>query len=255
LLADSVVEVDRDYSAVPDSLLNPLRWVRRTRRVRRAYPLLFGVALRLTRTDRWETLEYQLEGLQALRYRLYLDILERAADVDEVMLTDVRDVIFQGDPFAEPIAGLELFLEDDSVRIGYDHFNTRWIRELYGRGVVEQMSGRVVSCSGTVFGSRTAMLGYLAEMATSIGRHRRPMGSRDQAVHNALLYRGRLDSAAVFRNGRGRVLTLGGITKLRTNTEGFLVNEDGRVPPVVHQWDRHAPFVSELEPFRYLRNV
>jgi hypothetical protein len=173
-------------------------------------------------------------------------IVERAPQADRIMLTDLRDVVFQRDPFEDPLVGLEVYLEDESVRIGADAFNTRWIRELFGESLVREMTGRVVSCSGTVIGTREAMLAYCAEMMRSIVWRRRPMGEHDQAVHNALLYEGRLPAATAIPNGTGRVLTLGGMAAPGIDHDGLIRNSDGSVPAVLHQWDRHAALAERF---------
>ena len=143
--------------------------------------------------DRWRNLEFRLEGLQSLRYGHYLRcLMEDAPDADVVMITDLRDVVFQRDPFADPVTGLEVYLEDSSERIGHDGFNTTWLRNLYGSEFVEARRGQPLSCSGVVVGTRTAMMTYLNEMVTGIFWRRRPMGSHDQGVHNGLLHTGRL---------------------------------------------------------------
>jgi hypothetical protein len=257
-IVDVLHNVDAEYgngSRVTNALLSRIR---RTRGMRRTYPPIFAAVARTTRErnslERWRKLEFHLEGLQSLRYgHYYRCLLEDVPDADVVMISDLRDVIFQRDPFADPVNGLEVYLEDDSLRIGNDHFNTRWLRELYGSKAVEAMRGRVISCSGTVFGTRYAMLEYLSEMMMSIAWRRRPMGPHDQGVHNALVASGRLGPIELVRNEHGRVLTLGAMKHLRANDEGFLINADGSVPPVVHQWDRHGPSVSKLRPFPFLR--
>jgi hypothetical protein len=238
-LADDVVQVD--YPAPP--LVAPLAYLRRTRGLRRAYPSLFRVAAR--GHARWSRLEYRLEGLQTLRYRAYLDYLLEH-DADAVLLTDLRDVVFQRDPFAEPVRELELFFEDDTVRIGTEPFNTRWLGDLVGGRELDTMRGSPASCSGTVAGTRDAVVAYLRQMVDEAESRRRPMGSHDQAVHNLLLLRGRLPDATLVANGRGRVLTLGHMVAWETNADGELLNEDGTVPAVLHQWDRHAELAARF---------
>jgi hypothetical protein len=255
--ADVVHSVASDYDDFSAALTALLHQFRDRRGLRRLFPPLFTAAARYGREReglrRWASLEFRLQGLQSLRYLHYLDILEHSPDVDAVMITDLRDVIFQEDPFAEPVRGLEVFLEDESVRLGHDHFNTLWLRELYGGEVVSALKGRPVSCSGTVVGARDAVLGYLTRMVMNIIWRRRPMGARDQGVHNALVHGGELPEARIVPNEHGRVITVGAMRNLRTNDDGFLINADGAIPAVVHQWDRHAPFVSQLRPFGFLK--
>lgn len=158
-LADYAVSVDVQYPAVGEPLVSTLRWMRTTRRVRRAYPLAFSAAAMNTRAadrlSRWRALEFRLEGLQALRYRHYHDIITTVgADADQVLLTDVRDVVFQRDPFAETLDGLEVFLEDSSLTIGGEARNRKWVRTLYGDRGLAACGHEVVSCSGTIAGPR-----------------------------------------------------------------------------------------------------
>lgn len=244
-VAAEVVDVDGEYLELP--VVQPvLAHLRNTRGFRRSYPRAFEIALHAG-TD-WESLEYRLEGLQSLRYRHYERIIRRREPIsDYVMITDLRDVFFQRDPFADPVSGLEVYLEDASVRIGYDDFNTRWIREVFGPVELEHLHGRPVSCSGTVVGTRDAMLAYVTEMAAEIARHRRPMGARDQAVHNVLLHRDLLPAPTAIMNGGGRILTMGKMPSYRSNADGHVVNADGSVPSVLHQWDRHPELVAHIE--------
>lgn len=250
-LADLVVDLDAEYAPPSSATLRLLDAFRSTRGFRRAYPFAFQAAARTTtkRTSsrRWSSLEYHLEGLQALRYlhyHHYLSALEPAPDA--IMLTDLRDVLFQRDPFEDPVADLELYLEDDSVRIGQEPFNTRWIRDLYGRRELRRLTGRPVSCSGTVIGTTTGVLHYLGEMMGEVLRHRRPMGSHDQGAHNALLQRGRLPLATVVANGTGRVLTMGKMARYDVDRDGTVLNANGTVPAVLHQWDRHGELAARM---------
>lgn len=250
-LADVVIDVGHEYSSELRVTRQLLAYLRRTRGLRRAYPTVFQAVARAgperESFRRWSSLEYRLEGLQALRYLHYHRwIREREPAPDCVMITDLRDVFFQRDPFADPVRDLEVYLEDASVSIGADDFNTRWIRDLFGAKELEALRGRPISCSGTVVGTREGMLAYLAEMAMQIVWRRQPIGAHDQAVHNLLVHRGLLPSAAVIPNGRGRVLTMGKMSSYRTGADGTIQNLDGSIPAVLHQWDRHEPLVARV---------
>jgi hypothetical protein len=72
------------------------------------------------------------------------------------------------------------------------------------------------------------------------------MGSHDQAVHNGLIHTGRLPSAKVVPNEDGRVLTVGRMAALHMSDSGVLLNADGSIPAVIHQWDRHPSLISRL---------
>jgi hypothetical protein len=251
-MADFAVTVDLQYASTPSPrIVSALRTIRNTRRVRRAYPAAFATAVAAGtgrgRVSRWRALEYRLEGLQALRYGHYRDVMRGpGCDADQVLLTDVRDVLFQGDPFKPAMEGLEVFLEDASLTIGGEQRNREWINGLYGSSEVAMIGREVASCSGTVAGRRDDILRYLGAMTREVDRHRRPLGSHDQGVHNHLLWRGQLDPVTIVRNGHGRVLTMGGVNRVLRDDEGRVLNYDGTVPPILHQYDRHPSIAAEL---------
>lgn len=252
-LADVHWQVDDEFAAarLPAATISALRSVRQTRGLRRLYPLAFQAVARLgserNLQGRWERLEYELEGLQALRYQLYYRFLrDRAPDADQILLTDLRDVVFQGDPFERDVHGLELFLEDEKSQLGTEPFNTRWLKNLYGDARLQDMAHHATSCSGTTLGDRTAILDYLAQMSAAIQWRRRPLGSHDQGVHNGLLREGHLPAGKIVRNGYGRVLTMGLMSTIRETTDGVILNEDGSIPAVLHQYDRHPALATRL---------
>lgn len=252
-LADVHWNVDSEFKSAlaPAITVSALRSLRQTRGLRRLYPAAFQAVARAGRErnlqDRWEAFEYELEGLQSLRYRLYYQFLrEHAPEADEVLLTDLRDVVFQRDPFAAAVDGLELFLEDDRSRLGEDPFNRRWINNLYGAARLQALTDYPTSCSGTTVGGRAAILDYLAQMSGAIQWRRRPLGSHDQGVHNGLLRGGHFPAGKVVRNGYGRVLTMGLMSSIHETADGVILNEDGTVPSVLHQYDRHPALATRL---------
>jgi hypothetical protein len=256
-LADFVVDASVVYANARNSLrLQVLRTIRQNPRLVRFYKPAFKLLLRAVperlALQTWQELEFYLEGLQALRYGYYYDILQgigRNADV--ILLTDVRDVIFQSDPFDIPVESLELFLEDRAMTFATNVYNREWIRLLYGPAAVKALGDRTVSCSGTVVGRREDVLGYLREMCEAICWRRTPLGSLDQGVHNYLLAQSRFPGVKVVPNGFGRVITVGGMDHV-SRSQGFVMNTDGTLPAIVHQYDRHADLVDEL-PERFAR--
>ena len=251
-LADIVIKTDDEYESVNTTLLKTLRAVRVPFDRRGfAYPALFRTAVRLTRGRRSvrayeRSIEYNLEGLMALRHGHYHRIVAAREDVDQVLITDVRDVFFQRDPFEPCVAGLEVYLEPSKHTIGREPFNTAMIRRLYGRRTLAALAGEVASCAGTVIGPRQQIVRYLYEMSHEITRHRCPIGAYDQGVHNYLLRLGRLGHATMVRNGTGRVLTMNGMTRFARAADGAIMNCDGSLPAVLHQYDRFPDLWREL---------
>lgn len=251
---DELVDVDAAHPPVaPSAAVGALRRVRTTRGLRRHYPRAYRwAAPRLGAAPGNEVahdLELRLQGAQALRYGIYAAHLEAEAASSRsthVLISDVRDVVFQDDPFAEPPEALEVFLEEPHLRLADPGFNATWLRDLYGEEGLRQLGDRPVSCSGVTVGPREPMLAYLRAMATELDRHLIPLGPHDQAVHNRLLATGALPWVEAVPNGTGRVLTMGALGEVRRDHDGGVLNADGSRPPVLHQYDRHLALADEL---------
>lgn len=255
--AEDVIVLDGEYGQQIarynlNRCVNLLGWMRRTRRIRRMYPGCFQAVSKIAAAPRRKALqndlEQRLEGYQSLRYAEYLKYIQNcASDADYILLSDVRDVIFQDDPFKHKFTfELETFQEAEHLCINAEPFNQRWIANLYGQDMLRAIGEQTISCSGTTMGTRNGILRYLQAMTAELARHTRPLGSHDQGVHNYLLYNNGLDPVEIYANGVGPVLTLGGEKELRRDSQGRLLNTDGCVAPVVHQYDRHPNLAREL---------
>lgn len=256
-LADLTLTADQRYrSPAPKLVIRCLR-AARNRRERKAFKrayngafMVWAAACRERHSrEHWERLEFTFEGLQALRYKYYYEILQTdARDADQVLLTDLRDVLFQRDPFEEPLDSLEVFLEVPSHALATEVSNRTWNEALFDPSYLERFGDLTVSCSGTVIGPRAAILDYLKEMQGETIWRRRPLGAADQAIHNYLIRTDRLPAARVVANEHGRVLTMFEMTSVRRNAAGEICNADGSVPAVLHQYDRIPSLAAELVP-------
>lgn len=185
-------------------------------------------------------------SIQSLRFPAYRDILLARPDVSRVFVSDVRDVWFQADPFpALPDGALIAFLEDRAI--GACKFNRSWVATAYGAERLAEIGARPISCSGTVAGTRDGMLRYLDFMAREIARAGETGLQRgiDQGMHNHLLA-GDLHDAVLVANRSGAVQTLHYQTEFCFDRGGRLVNRDGTVCPVIHQFDRFPHFAALL---------
>jgi len=186
----------------------------------------------------------------ALRHFRYLDHLESLAErFDRILLTDVRDVVFQSDPFARPWTdGLHCVLEDRRMTLGACPHNSRWIREHLGGDVLARLADKPISCSGTVLGDHQSVLRYLraltARMLPFAGGER--MAGFDQGVHNLLAHE-LPPCRLTLHDNAGPVLTLG-YTKGEPalDDEGFVLNEAGERSAIVHQYDRKPDLFGKI---------
>ncbi|MBC8032313.1 MAG: hypothetical protein H7Z16_19675 [Pyrinomonadaceae bacterium] len=182
-------------------------------------------------------------NVYCVRFPLYyLYLAQNRGRYAKVMLTDVRDVIFQRDPFDFEF-GTELcvFMEDDRQKMQDCPSNSLWLKTGFGEDVLREIGHEIPSCSGTTIGGYQAIMQYLELMIDHMLPLKSHPSGMDQGVHNYLLYKQRLKSVRVFQNRLGPVFTLGKTVDLPTafDDEGFVLNQDGSVAHVLHQYDRH----------------
>lgn len=185
----------------------------------------------------------RLHPVSETRFLVYLDHLRRH-DYESVLVADVRDVLFQANPFeALPGSGLAASIEPDRYTIASEPWNERMVRLLYGDRVLAEIGGRPVSCSGVTYGDRASMLRYLDLMATEIGALSRTNALRgwfDQALHNRVLWSRMAGEWTPLATLSSAVATLGAVPEQEVPTDegGAVVNEDGSPVAILHQYDR-----------------
>jgi hypothetical protein len=175
-----------------------------------------------------------------IRHKCYRNILEyNFLDVDRVFISDVRDVVFQGDPFGHVTdTDLEFFLEPKQIKDC--EFNSKKIKKLYGNKFLSEIGDKEISCAGTTIGTREGILKYLDKMLLELNRLRiqNDAFADDQAVHNYLIYNNYFPNHKKYNTGYGPVSTLHHLREGIFNNQGQVINIDGTVVPIVHQWDR-----------------
>jgi hypothetical protein len=184
--------------------------------------------------------------IQTSRYIAYWDFLRSRPEYGRIFLTDVSDVIFQGDPFSWWGQGdVFFFLEDQAMTIGQCPSNRMWVHEVFGPETLAGLAAKRISCSGTILGSRGGMLAYLDQMLSFARRTTGPgfAGKRghDQGIHNALLHLALVPGALAVENGL-HVLTLGYVPNGEVIVRGdTILARNHPIPcPIVHQYNYHA---------------
>ena len=180
------------------------------------------------------------------RFRMYHDYLART-HCDKVMLADVRDIVFQADPFSLVPARSLAFCSEPEM-IGNCSINARWYRDLLGEEELNKVRAKNILCGGTIYGHRQSILNFIAifwNEFTNLMRQNRGFGQCDQALINYLAYNV-LEDWDKFDTFKSDVATLYHTRLLTFNRNGQLVNEDGTVIPVLHQYDRLVPFVNHF---------
>jgi hypothetical protein len=163
---------------------------------------------------------------------------------ERVVLTDVRDVLFQRDPSPEiPAARLAVGIETRQYTVGSEPRNRMWVRNAFGADVVARIGSNPVSCVGVTYGDNDAVSKYLDLMTREIlrlsARAAREAGA-DTAIHNVLLWTGQLGAVEPLETLASPLATLNGISaaEVKLSPRGSLLNTDGSEPSIVHQYDR-----------------
>lgn len=185
----------------------------------------------------------------AWRYFLYRDFLRAAPDCGRVLLTDVRDVIFQTDPFSfDWPEGFCAMLEDPSATVGSCAHTARWVRGHLGEAALADLAGLPLSCSGVSLAPARLMLAYLERLCARLlpftpGPR---MAGYDQGVHNLVLRRDP-PGPVHFLGNDGPVLTLGSKPADPLLDADGLVLNDARQPAImVHQYDRKPALFAHI---------
>lgn len=171
---------------------------------------------------------------------------------DRIMFTDVRDVVFQRDPFDFDDHGRVMsFLEPPIVTLDTHPLYRGWISASFGEQFAAKYGTRRVSCCAITTGPRRQIRAYFSEFVrllqsnTTVEPFRFGM---DSAIHNRIIWESLVPDMEVVENLQGPVAHLAVLKRdeIPVNAAGKLVNRDGSVINVVHQYDRHADLAQLL---------
>ena len=185
------------------------------------------------------------------RFRDYLRLLPKLPEF--VLLADVRDVVFQSDPFSFAFApGLSAASEHCGSTIGQSRGNAKWLWEVGGLGQLRKHARATPICSGTIVADGSTMRDYLELMTEHLRRcyFWGLFDAIDQGLHNYFVLNQMIEPLRVFENWQGPFLTLDSetVTPERKTREGYLCNRDGSLVPIVHQYDRVRDLFQPGEP-------
>jgi len=182
----------------------------------------------------------------------YLALREILPHYDRVLLSDLRDVVFQANPF-ELIRGDEILygLEDPAVTIGSHWANALWVETVGGPALREALAAERVSCVGVVLGSGRVMTDYLAMLVAALtqpGFNLAGFHGADTGAHNIVVRRFSLPGQRYADFATGGILNMHGLRPdhIRWTADGLLGDAQGRPIPIIHQYDRHPAIAARL---------
>jgi len=183
-------------------------------------------------------------------YRDFFDALgDEAERYRNILISDIRDVTFQKPLFAQSASELEVHYEAPSPTLGACPINSAWIAACFGPEEVERLAARRIVCAGTICGRMAGIRAYLDAMtriAETLPAEAVQSGA-DQGVHNYIVHH-RLIGGIVVLDNFERVATLHYVdgASLGVDEKGRVVNPDGSISEIAHQWDRHPHLASAI---------
>jgi hypothetical protein len=184
-----------------------------------------------------------------VRYLHMLDYIEAYQEkYANILISDVRDVIFQDDPFRDPLPGeVTAFLESPDMIYGAEAMNDGWLLENYGENVSAKLKGQRITCCGTVMGTMAGMIRYLRAFIREIVELKSVAHGADTSVHNRLVRDSLAGQIAVAENYHSvGTLNSSSAAGLVTGVDGFVLGPDGLPVPVLHQYDRRPDIAAKL---------
>lgn len=219
------------------------------------------MAVRTKTSPLWKYLRFAPAGLHplllqsiseigTLRFFLYEQyVSENLSSYRQVLLSDLRDVAFQANPFAHPVPGVQVFAEDGRHTIATRPINAAWIREAFGEAVLQELGHLPVLCAGTILGEAAAMSAFLGHLCRTFARTRSVRSAGiDQGVFNVAVRTWQPAGLQVHQNGTAAVLTMGIMDRadILVNPLGRVTRPDGAAIPVLHQFDRHPELCRKI---------
>jgi hypothetical protein len=234
--------IDFEYRGMPILIKNPVR----------RYWLKFLQIYRYYTSHRRGGKDFDSLNICCSRffhYKNYLQELEHKPE--KIFLADVRDIVFQRNPFSFPFEpGLSVAIE--SRRIGQSVFGVKQLLITAGLTETFHQAQREVINGGTIVGDYNTIIKYLDLLTTHFNKvfFWGLIEVIDQALTTLFVHKKLVTPVHSYHNWDGPFLTLDSvlIQPENKNSEGYLCNRDGSVIPIVHQYDRVAGLYRVGEP-------
>lgn len=185
------------------------------------------------------------------RYFLYQELMDNLEPKPErILLTDVSDVIFQGNPFSR-IQGEWIEFAEENRAHTIESLTLDWLQWTGTATEAARLLKKPILCSGTTMGSAQTIESYLHQMVNRLMDSAYIMGhGLDQGAHYHVAY-------AMIQSGEGRAFPngLGFALTAAMESSDFLVwqGEGARhlksevFCPLLHQYNRHPHLVQRID--------
>jgi hypothetical protein len=195
----------------------------------------------------------------ASRFFRYHDIVAHLTDYKHILLADIRDVVFQANPFENlPDEDyIYAFMEDAGVKINVEPHHIGMIDRMYGAGSIGVFTDKNIICSGTILGTVNVLTEWLKVFNNRLIELQKVNPSvcyemlLDQVIANYVFYFDEIGKKATLKSNGDIVATIGHcithpnhVDKLELKDGIFYLND--KVPAIVHQYDRSPDYFRQI---------
>lgn len=194
--------------------------------------------------DRWGR---PLMHFMSRRFLLLNDFFKEHV-FDHYLITDLRDVFLQVDPFERLQPGV-VYSGIEPRKVAECELNKSWMSQTFGEEYLIKNGHMPIVCAGVTLGDRESIGEYLKKMVdlqyTYLANIVNTLGP-DQSIHTHILTNKQLDANVELQeNGRGFIATLHHSTLDEFDIDHKTVrNKDGQIVPILHQYDRKDVLVE-----------
>lgn len=180
------------------------------------------------------------------RWEMYKNFLDNHDEYENIFVTDIRDVIFQGDIFKaydQHKNFLVYATEAELIKDDKGNNNQTWIRRLLGETEYQNIKDKQIICCGTVLGTRAEMDVLFVHMIEILKRS--TAWGDEQAAMNYLVHNNLLPIENLIESNveTGAIFTTGIIDNPKLSGDNVL-RGDGNIPAVVHQYTEKPQIIK-----------
>lgn len=188
------------------------------------------------------------------RWKLYKDFLSENKDRYKlVFAVDLRDSFFQRDVFKDyenikkPFLGIAI--EDGILS---EPINKKWIINAYGKNLYKTIEHERIICVGTIWGTVDKFYEFSKIMWRKLNSKWSIKNKViEQAVTNFLIYHDKMFNEFLIKsfNNNGSIMTIAltNDSNIKFDDENNVLNENGEIVALVHQYDRKKFIVTKIK--------
>lgn len=188
------------------------------------------------------------------RWKIYEDFINDNKDRYRLAFAvDIRDSFFQRDVFKDfenikkPFLGIAI--EDGILS---ERINKKWIINAYGKDLYKTIEHERIICVGTIWGTVDKFSEFSKIMWEKLNSKWSIKNKViEQAVTNFLIYHDKLFNEFLIKsfNNNGSIMTLAltNDSNIKLDDKNNVLNENGEIVAVVHQYDRKHFIVTKIK--------